>query len=121
MASEIATDIVNKIFADDKAAALDQTNTALSAASYDLVQATKADWAQKWGYDPAQTGQAAADELSATLPDGTNQVKDYDPGERQPHEPPEDEAPGTPSSVEPEASAETETTPEEETNDEANS
>ena len=47
MASEIATDIVNKIFADDKAAALDQTKTGLSAASYDLVQATKADWAQK--------------------------------------------------------------------------
>ena len=62
MASEIATDIVNKIFAGDKAAALDQTKTGLSAASYDLVQATKADWAQKWGYDPAQTGQAAADE-----------------------------------------------------------
>ena len=121
MTSEIASDIVNKIFADDKAGALDATKDAISAASYDLVQAKKADWAKNWGYDPAQTGQAAADAVAASLPDGTNQAKDYDPGERQPHEPPEDEAPGTPSSVEPEASAETETTPEEETNDEANS
>ncbi len=118
MASEIATDIVNKIFADDKAGALDQVGTAISAKSYDLVQGVKADWAQKWGYDPAQTGQAAADELSATLPDGTdNQAKDYDPGERQPHEPPEVES----EPEAPQASAETEATPEEEPKDETDS
>ena len=119
MTSEIASDIVNKIFADDKAGALDATKDAISAASYDLVQANKADWAKNWGYDPAQTGQAAADAVAASLPDGTNQAKDYDPGERQPHEPPEQEVETEPEA--PEASAEPEATPEEEPKDETDS
>ena len=37
MPSEIAKDIVDKIFGDDKAKALDLTNDALSATTYDLV------------------------------------------------------------------------------------
>ena len=113
MASEIATDIVNKIFADDKAGAVDATKDAISAASYDLVQAKKADWAKNWGYDPAQTGQAAADAVSASLPDGTNQAKDYVPSEEEPTVETEPEAP--------QASAEPEATQDEEQPDETNS
>lgn len=113
MTSEIASDIVNKIFADDKAGALDATKDAISAASYDLVQAKKADWAKNWGYDPAQTGQAAADAVSASLPDGTNQAKDYVPSEEEPTVETEPEAP--------QASAEPEATQDEEQPDETNS
>ena len=113
MSSEIASDIVNKIFADDKAGALDATKDAISAASYDLVQAKKADWAKNWGYDPAQTGQAAADAVSASLPDGTNQAKDYVPSEEEPTVETEPEAP--------QASAEPEATQDEEQPDETNS
>ena len=113
MTSEIASDIVNKIFADDKAGALDATKDAISAASYDLVQAKKADWAKNWGYDPAQTGQAAADAVSASLPDGTNQAKDYVPSEEEPTVETEPE--------EPQASAEPEATQDEEQPDETNS
>ena len=113
MTSEIASDIVNKIFADDKAGALDATKDAISAASYDLVQAKKADWAKNWGYDPAQTGQAAADAVSASLPDGTDQAKDYVPSEEEPTVETEPEAP--------QASAEPEATQDEEQPDETNS
>ena len=38
MPSELATDIVNKIFADDKAGAIDAVADGLNAQSYDLVQ-----------------------------------------------------------------------------------
>ena len=113
MSSEIASDIVNNIFADDKAGALDATKDAISAASYDLVQAKKADWAKNWGYDPAQTGQAAADAVAASLPDGTNQAKDYVPSEEEPTVETEPEAP--------QASAEPEATQDEEQPDETNS
>ena len=113
MSSEIAIDIVNKILADDKAVALDATKDAISAASYDLVQAKKADWAKNWGYDPAQTGQAAADAVSASLPDGTNHAKDYVPSEEEPTVETEQEAP--------QASAEPEATQDEEQPDETNS
>ena len=113
MSSEIASYIVYMIFADDKAGALDATKDAISAASYDLVQAKKADWAKNWGYDPAQTGQAAADAVAASLPDGTNQAKDYVPSEEEPTVETEPEAP--------QASAEPEATQDEEQPDETNS
>ena len=71
MPSEIAQSIVNNIFADDKAKAIDATNDALSAASYDAIQAKKKEFAQQWGFDPDQTGQAAADEIADNLPDGS--------------------------------------------------
>ena len=71
MPSEIAQSIVNNIFADDKAKAIDATNDALSASSYDAIQAKKIEFAQQWGFDPDQTGQAAADEIADNLPDGT--------------------------------------------------
>ena len=71
MPSEIAQSIVNNIFADDKAKAIDATNDALSAASYDAIQAKKIEFAQQWGFNPDQTGQAAADELEKSMPDGT--------------------------------------------------
>ena len=71
MPSEIANKIVDHIFSDEKAKALDVTNDALSAATYDAIQAKKLDFASKWGFDPDKTGQATADELADTLPDGT--------------------------------------------------
>ena len=71
MPSEIANKIVDHIFGDEKAKALDATNDALSAASYDAIQAKKIEFAQQWGFNPDQTGQAAADELEKSMPDGT--------------------------------------------------
>ena len=71
MPSEIAQSIVNNIFADDKAKAIDATNDALSAASYDAIQAKKIEFAQQWGFNPDETGQATADELADNLPDGS--------------------------------------------------
>ena len=71
MPSEIANKIVDHIFSDEKAKALDVTNDAVSAATYDAIQAKKLDFASKWGFDPDKTGQATADELADNLPDGT--------------------------------------------------
>ena len=41
MPSEIANKIIDHIFADEKAKAIDATNDALSASAYDLIQAKK--------------------------------------------------------------------------------
>jgi len=71
MPSEIASKIVDHIFSDEKSKALDVTNDALSAATYDAIQSKKVDFAQKWGFNPDETGQATADELADKLPDGT--------------------------------------------------
>ena len=43
----------------------------MSAASYDAIQAKKIEFAQQWGFNPDKTGQAAADELEDSMPDGT--------------------------------------------------
>ena len=57
MPSEIAKDIVDKIFGDDKAKALDLTNDALSATTYDLVQQQKLQFAKSMGFDLKDTAQ----------------------------------------------------------------
>lgn len=72
MPSELATDIVNKIFADDKSGAIDAVANALNATSYDLVQQKKIEFAQQWGFNPDATAQAVADELTDELPDNTD-------------------------------------------------
>lgn len=72
MASDIANDIVNKVFADDKSGAIDAIQQALNAKSYEDIQAKKVEFAQQWGFDPAKTGQAVADELTDQLPDNTD-------------------------------------------------
>lgn len=72
MASDIANDIVNKVFADDKSGAIDAIQQALNAKSYEDIQAKKVEFAQQWGFDPAKTGQDVADELTDQLPDNTD-------------------------------------------------
>ena len=100
MPSELATDIVNKIFADDKAGAIDAVADGLNAQSYDLVQQKKIEFAKQWGFNPDDTAQAVADELTDELPDNTDVP-----------ETPEVEA----SSEEPELEVTTEEEPENET------
>jgi len=63
MPSEIANTIVNHIFSDEKSKAIDATNDAISATSYDMIQQKKVEFAKEWGFDPDQTGQATADEI----------------------------------------------------------
>tara|TARA_B100001996_G_scaffold371903_1_gene347751 strand:- start:410 stop:757 length:348 start_codon:yes stop_codon:yes gene_type:complete len=63
MPSEIANTIVNHIFSDEKSKAIDATNDAISATSYDMIQQKKVEFAKEWGFDPEQTGQATADEI----------------------------------------------------------
>ena len=92
MPSEIAQQIVQQIFSDDKAAALDSVNDALGAAAFDVVQQRKLEFAKAMGFDLGDTGQDAADELADTLPD-TGDVEEVEVDERQPHEPPTDELP----------------------------
>ena len=122
MPSEIAQTIVNQIFGDDKAAALDSTNDALSAAAYDAIQKQKVDFAKQMGFDLDDTAQASADEVADKVTDGTEGPQDVDVQGRKPEDPPV-EAPGTPSSVEePEATAEEPTEePTEEPKDETDS
>ena len=64
MPSEIAQSIVNSIFADEKSKAIDTTNDALSAATYDAIQAKKLEFAKDWGFDLGDTGQEAADDIA---------------------------------------------------------
>ena len=122
MPSDAALDIVDKIFGDQKASAIDATNDAISATTYDMIQAKKLEFAKQMGFDLDDTAQASADEVEKSIDGvGDAEVTDVDTsGVRLPEDPPEDEAPGTPSSVE--ASAETdEVNQEEEPEDETDS
>ena len=92
MPSEIAQQIVQQIFGDDKSAAIDSINSGLGAAAYDVVQARKLEFAKTMGFDLDDTAQASADEIADNLPD-TGDVQDVEVDERQPHEPPADELP----------------------------
>ena len=91
MPSEIAQTIVNQIFGDDKAAALDSTNDALSAAAYDAIQKQKAEFAKSMGFDLDDTAQASADEVADKVTDGTEGPPDVDVQGRKPEDPPADE------------------------------
>ena len=92
MPSEVSQQIVNHIFSDEKAKAIDATNDALSAAAYDGIQAQKLDFAKAMGFDLDKTAQAVADDLEDKV------VSDGDEGEakvepvhgRMPHEAPEE-------------------------------
>ncbi len=93
MPSEIAQQIVSQIFTDDKAAAIDSINDALGAASFDAIQARKLEFAKSMGFDLDDTAQEAADEVSDSLPDGTEGAEDVEVDGRMPHEPPTNEQP----------------------------
>tara|TARA_B100000287_G_scaffold375988_1_gene376835 strand:- start:2511 stop:2879 length:369 start_codon:yes stop_codon:yes gene_type:complete len=91
MPSEIAQTIVNQIFGDDKAAAIDSTNDALSSTAYDAIQAKKLEFAQAMGFDLDDTAQASADEVADKVTDGTEGPQDVDVQGRKPEDPPADE------------------------------
>ena len=121
MPSNAALDIVDKIFGDQKAQAIDATNDAIAATTYDMIQAKKLEFAKQMGFDLDDTAQAAADEVDKSI-DAEPEVTDVDTsGVRLPEDPPEEEAPGTPSSVEASAETETEVNQEEEPEDETDS
>ena len=113
MPTEIAKQIVQQIFGDDKAKAVDAVNDALSATAYDAIQARKVEFAKSMGFELDDTAQDAADEIADKLPDGTEEPAEPTQGNV---ETPEDEPVDTaPSSIDP-PSAEQE--PIEEPNDE---
>lgn len=86
MPTDVANQIVNHIFGDEKAKAVDATNDALAASAYDAIQAKKLDFAKQWGFDPDKTGQAVADELADKATD-TGDVQDVDYEGRKPEDP----------------------------------
>ena len=110
MPSDIAKEIVDKIFGDSKQDAMDSVNDALASKTMDLIQAKKLEFAASMGFNLDDTGQDAADAVADALPDGTEAPEDYEVDGRLPEDPPED----------PTAEIETEETPdtEEETTDE---
>ena len=91
MPSEIAKQIVQQIFGDDKAKAIDSVNDALSATAYDAVQAKKIEFAKSMGFELDDTAQDAADELADKLPDGTEEPETVEVDGRKPEDPPTDE------------------------------
>lgn len=90
MPSDIAKEIVNRIFGDDKAGALDATNDAFSSYTYDLIQQKKLEFAKTMGFDLEDTAQEVADELADELPTGDESPEDVDVDGRMPHDPPEE-------------------------------
>ena len=70
MPSEIAQTIVNHIFSDEKAKAIDASKDAFTAAAYDAVEAKKLEFAKEWGFDPNATGQKDADDIANKVYNG---------------------------------------------------
>ena len=106
MPSEIAQKIVDQIFGDEKAKAVDSVNDALAAASYDAIQQRKVEFAKQMGFELDDTAQAAADEITDKLPDGTEKPMEPTQGNVVAPEEPKAEieepvVDATPSSVEP--------------------
>ena len=91
MPSDIAKQIVQQIFSDDKAAAIDSMNDALGSATYDAIQQQKIEFAKQMGFSLDDTGQDAADEVSAELPDGTDEPETVEVDGRKPEDPPAEE------------------------------
>ena len=91
MPSDISKQIVNQIFGDEKAAAIDSVNDALSAAAYDAIQQRKVDFAKSMGFELDDTAQDAADEVADNLPDGTEEPETVEVDGRKPEDPPAEE------------------------------
>ena len=72
MPSDSAKQIVQQVYSDEKAAAIDSMNDALAAATFDAIQKQKIAFAQQMGFDLDDTAQDAADEVAAELPDNTD-------------------------------------------------
>lgn len=72
MPSDIAKQIVQQVYSDEKAAAIDSMNDALSAATFNAIQQQKINFAKQMGFELDDTAQDAADEVAAELPDNTD-------------------------------------------------
>jgi hypothetical protein len=100
MPSDISKQIVQQIYSDDKSKAIDSINDALSAHSYDVIQAHKIALAQNLGFELDDTAQDSADEIAASMPDNTDiEPEDVEvdttateaSAEQQPEDTPEEE------------------------------
>jgi len=91
MPSEISKQIVDKIFGDEKASAIDSVNDALSAVAYDAIQARKAEFAKSMGFELDDTAQDAADEIAADLATDNAEPETVEVDGRKPEDPPADE------------------------------
>ena len=91
MPSEISKQIVDKIFGDEKASAIDSVNDALSAVAYDAIQARKAEFAKSMRFELDDTAQDAADEIAADLATDNAEPETVEVDGRKPEDPPADE------------------------------
>ena len=91
MPSDIAKQIVQQIFGDDKAAAIDSMNDALSSATYDAIQQQKINFAKQMGFELDDTAQDAADEIAADLATDDAEPETVEVDGRKPEDPPADE------------------------------
>ena len=91
MPSDIANKIVKQIFGDEKAAAIDSMNDALSAATYDAIQQQKINFAKQMGFELDDTAQDAADEIAADLATDDSEPETVEVDGRKPEDPPADE------------------------------
>jgi len=82
MPSDIAKQIVQQVYSDDKAKAIDSLNDALSAATYNAIQQQKINFAKQMGFDLDDTAQDYA------VPDGATEPENVEFDGRMPHEPP---------------------------------
>ena len=79
MPSDIAKQIVQQVFGDDKAAAVDSINDALGASTYDAIQARKVEFAKAMGFELDDTAQDSADEIEKSIDGvGDAEVTDVD-------------------------------------------
>ena len=100
MPSDIAKQIVQQVFGDDKAAAVDSINDALGASTYDAIQARKVEFAKAMGFELDDTAQDSADEIEKSVDGiGDAEVTDVDtsgvrlPSDPDPNDPPADVVP----------------------------
>ena len=92
MPSDIAKQIVNQIYGDEKAKSIDSVADALGSLTYDAIQARKVEFAKSMGFDLDDTAQGVADDIEGEMTDGTDtEYSDVEVDERQPHEPPQAE------------------------------
>lgn len=81
MPSDIAREIVDKIFGDSKQDAVDSVNDALATNTMNLIQARKLDFAKSMGFDLDQKDQEDTDEVVDSLPDGNDEPKEVEVGD----------------------------------------
>lgn len=88
--SDLAQDIVDKVFAGDKSATVDSVGNAIQDRAYEMIQQKKVEIAKQWGFELDDTAQEVADELADSLPDGSDPPEDVTVDGRMPHDPPGD-------------------------------